>query len=265
VTLTEIVEQISQRDAVRLPLLERKRIEDEVADWLADNDLTADCEETFVAEGIRINDLEEIKRSVSEEAFGPFVNWLSSRLQTERAVEEIETSSRRISELVSSVKSYTRMDQAQAMDSVCINEGIGNTITMLEYKARRQGIKIHAELENGLPEIIGFPGELNQVWTNIIDNAIDAMKDGGELVVKTSSSPDQVTFTATDSGPGIPAENLERIFDPFFTTKDVGEGTGIGLDLVRKVVQQHLGKIDVKSRPGLTEFKVSFPPVTVKS
>jgi signal transduction histidine kinase len=130
---------------------------------------------------------------------------------------------------------------------------------MLEYKARRQNITIIADLENHLPEIIGFPGELNQVWTNIIDNAIDAMKDGGELTVKTYSTPGLVFFTATDTGPGIPPENLERIFDPFFTTKDVGEGTGVGLDLVQKVVQQHRGKITVNSRPGHTEFKVSFP------
>ncbi len=151
------------------------------------------------------------------------------------------------------------MDQAQAMDAVCINDGIGNTITMLEYKARRQGIAIHSELENDLPLITGFPGELNQVWTNIIDNAIDAMKNGGELTVKTLSTPEQVIFNVIDNGPGIAPENLERIFDPFFTTKDVGEGTGVGLDLVQKVVHHHHGKIEVNSRPGRTEFRISFP------
>ena len=155
------------------------------------------------------------------------------------------------------------MDQAEAMDLVCINEGIGNTITMLEYKARRQGIIIHADLENDLPLIIGFPGELNQVWTNIIDNAIDAMKDGGELTVKTASTPEEVVFNVIDNGPGIAPENLERIFDPFFTTKDVGEGTGVGLDLVQKVVKHHRGKIEVNSHPGRTEFRISFPKAAI--
>ncbi len=258
-SLGTIIEKTSNNGSVRLPLLERKRRENEISDWLADNKLATDYEETFADSGITVQDLERLKQSVSENAFHPFIHWLAARLQTEKAVSEIAESSRRISELVQSVKSYTRMDQAQAMDAVCINDGIHNTITMLEYKARRQSITVHTELENDLPLILGFPGELNQVWTNLIDNAIDAMKDGGELIVKTLSTPEQVTFNVIDNGPGIAPENLERIFDPFFTTKDVGEGTGVGLDLVQKVVQMHKGKIDVNSQPGRTEFKISFP------
>jgi signal transduction histidine kinase len=259
-SLGQVIEKASKNSSVRLPLLERKRREGEISDWLADNKISTDCEETFADSGITVEDLEHLKRSISDNVFRPFINWLAARLQTEKAVYEIAASSRRISELVQSVKSYTRMDQAQAMDAVCINDGISNTITMLEYKARRQSIAIHAELENDLPLILGFPGELNQVWTNLIDNALDAMKDsGGELTVKTRSTPEQVIFNVIDNGPGIAPENLERIFDPFFTTKDVGEGTGVGLDLVQKVVQMHKGKIEVNSRPGRTEFRVFFP------
>jgi signal transduction histidine kinase len=258
-SLGQVIEKATNNGSVRLPLLERKRREAEISQWLANNNVATDCEETFADSGITTQDLEHLKRSISDNAFHPFINWLAARLQTEKAVYEIAESSRRISELVQSVKSYTRMDQAQAMDSVCINDGIRNTITMLEYKARRQRININADLENDLPLILGFPGELNQVWTNLIDNALDAMKDGGELTIKTTTAQNQVVFTVVDNGPGIAPENLERIFDPFFTTKDVGEGTGVGLDLVRKVVQLHHGKIDVNSRPGRTEFKVSFP------
>ncbi len=258
-SLVTLVNKALGHGFVRLSLLDRKRIENELSDWLAENNITGDCEETFADAGITISDLDEFKQAISEQAFVPFLNWLASRLQTEKSIEEIGASARRISELVQSVKSYTRMDQAQAMESVCINDGVRNTITMLEYKARRQSITINVDLEKDLPLILGFPGELNQVWTNLIDNAIDAMKDGGELTVKTSSTPDHVVFHAVDSGLGIAPENLERIFDPFFTTKDVGEGTGVGLDLVQKVVKSHHGKIDVNSRPGRTEFKVSFP------
>jgi signal transduction histidine kinase len=262
-SLGQIIDKASKNGLVRLPLLERKRREGEISDWLAENKVATDCEETFADSGITIEDLETLKHSISESAFHPFINWLSARLQTEKTVHEIAESSRRISELVQSVKSYTRMDQAQAMDSVCINDGIRNTITMLEYKARRKGITINVDLETDLPLILGFPGELNQVWTNLIDNAIDAMNDGGELIIQTSTAQQhQVAFSVIDNGPGIAPENLERIFDPFFTTKDVGEGTGVGLDLVRKVVQQHQGKIDVNSRPGRTEFKISFPIVS---
>ena len=257
--LVELVQKALHNGVKRLPLLERKRREQELSDWLTDNNVLSDCEETFADAGVTTTDLDEFKRSISERAFVPFMNWFAARLQTEKSVDEIAASARRISELVQSVKSYTRMDQAQAMDSVCINDGIRNTVTMLEYKARRNSVVLHEELAENLPLVLGFPGELNQVWTNLIDNALDAMNGGGELTVKTSSTSDHVIFTAIDSGPGIDPENLERIFDPFFTTKDVGEGTGVGLDLVRKVVQQHHGKIDVNSRPGRTEFRVSFP------
>lgn len=246
----------------RLSLLERKKREQELSAWLEQNGLTIDCEETFVSAGMTTEDLEGLRGSISEVSFQPFIVWLAERLQTENIIAEIAESSRRISELVQSVKSYTRMDQAQAMDAVCINEGIANTIRMLEYKSRRQAIDVHIDLAEDLPNILGFPGELNQIWTNIIDNAIDAMKTGGSLTVRTSSTAEQVLFTAIDTGPGIPPENLERIFDPFFTTKDVGEGTGVGLDLVQKVVALHKGKIDVASKPRHTEFRVFFPRIT---
>ncbi len=262
-SLVGVVQKALHNGFERIPLLERKRRENELSDWLGNNNVETDCEVTFADSGISTDDLERLKQSVSENVFHPFINWLAARLQTEKAIDEIAASSRRISELVQSVKSYTRMDQAQAMDSVCINEGIRNTITMLEYKARRHSVVINADLESDLSYILGFPGELNQIWTNIIDNAIDAMKDGGELTVKTLSMPDHVVFNVIDNGPGIAPENLERIFDPFFTTKDVGEGTGVGLDLVQKVVQQHHGKIEVNSRPGRTEFSIAFPIVSI--
>jgi len=260
--LTKILEKPLEFGTSKLPLLERKRLEDALSDWLEENSIASDCSEVFLGAGITIGDLDAIKKALSSSSFLSFLNWLAMRLQTEKAVSEIGTSAKRISELVQSVKSYTRMDQAQAMQAVDINEGIRNTLTMLEHKSRRQSIAIHDDLSNDLPLINGFPGELNQVWTNLIDNALDAMKDGGELTVKTSSLQDQIVFQVIDSGPGIAPENLERIFDPFFTTKDVGEGTGVGLDLVQKVVKSHRGTIEVISRPGHTEFSVSFPRMT---
>jgi len=231
---------------------------------LGDNTLDTDGAETFADHGITTGDLERIQKTVSTTAFQPLLTWLANTLEAENAVYEIETAAKRISELVQSVKSYTRMDQVQDMQEVQINEGIVNTMTMLDHKARHNNVAVHEELQNDLPPIIGFPGELNQVWTNIIDNALDAMKDGGELVVRTYSGSDNVVFSATDTGPGIPNENIERIFDPFFTTKDVGEGTGVGLDLVQKVVSIHNGKIDVTSQPGRTEFLVTFPRIASK-
>jgi signal transduction histidine kinase len=245
----------------RRPLLERKKLEDELTDWLEEKKVVDDCAETFANFDLTAQDLEKIRKTVSPSAFQPLLAWLANSLEAESAVYEIETAAKRISDLVQSVKSYTRMDQIADMQELCINDGIANTITMLDHKVRQNNVVLHEELAEGLPLILGFPGELNQVWTNIIDNALDAMKNGGELEVTTKSEPGEVIFSVTDNGPGIPPENLERIFDPFFTTKDVGEGTGVGLDLVQKVVQIHKGKISVNSRPGNTEFKIVFPQV----
>ena len=261
----ELIPILSKDTSVtRLSLLERKRLEGEICDWLEDRKLPSDNADTLLAFGLKTADLDRLQKIVPEESFTPFLNWLSLHLRVERSVEEIGISARRISDLVQSVKSYTRMDQIQDMQELCINDGIGNTLTMLEHKFRKNSVTLHQELAAGLPLIMGFPGELNQVWTNIIDNALDAMKSGGELTIRTFENGGQVVFDAVDNGPGIPAENLERIFDPFFTTKDVGEGTGVGLDVVQKVVTSHKGKIDVNSKPGRTEFLISFPKVGVK-
>jgi signal transduction histidine kinase len=257
--LDPILEKAEKKSPERKSLLERKRLEDEVTSWLEDNNILADYAETFTDFDITPQDLDGMKRAVSERAFRPLIDWLAERLQAEKAVHEIGTAAKRISELVQSVKSYTRMDQVQDMQEVQINEGIRNTITMLQYKARKNSVEVKDDLANDLPLISGFPGELNQIWTNIIDNAIDAMKSGGELDIKTFALDGKVVFNAIDNGPGIAPENLERIFDPFFTTKDIGEGTGVGLDVVQKVIQLHKGTIDVNSRPGRTEFLVSFP------
>ncbi len=260
--LTGIFLEIQSRPSNRLSLLDRKREEEQVMDWLEAHGINGDCAETFVGFRYSTTDLDRIKEIFSEPAFPPFIDWLSRTLSAEQAVEEIGTASRRISELVQSVKSYTRMDQVQDMQELCINDGIHNTVTMLQHKFRKNNVELQEELAAGLPMILGFPGELNQVWTNIIDNALDAMKEnGGTLTVRTYPRDDAVVFSAADTGPGIAPEYLERIFDPFFTTKDVGEGTGVGLDVVQKVVTLHRGKIDVSSKPGSTEFRISFPRV----
>lgn len=264
-SVTHILTEAQSQSTKRIPLLERKRQEDSIADWLQDRNILTDCSETFVSFGFTTADLDQIENCISKSALFPFTKWLAGELQAQNAVDEIATSSRRISELVQSVKSYTRMDQVQDMQEMCINDGIHNTITMLQYKMRKNSIELHEDLAEGLPLILGFPGELNQVWTNIIDNALDAMKDGGELTVRTINEPPNVIFNVIDTGPGISPENLERIFDPFFTTKDVGEGTGVGLDVVQKVVTLHHGKIDVTSKPGRTEFRIAFPRIASSS
>src|SRR6266436_1626655 len=170
---------------------------------------------------------------------------------------EIESSTSRISDLVRAIKEYTYMDQTQAQ-SVDIVKGLENTLTILNHKLKR-GITVHREY-NKIPLLVNsFGSELNQVWTNIIDNAIDAMGGKGELRIRTYRDDTCVAVEIADNGPGISPEIVSHIFEPFFTTKGVGEGTGLGLDTVQRIVKKHRGSINVTSKPGNTCFQVLLP------
>ena len=170
---------------------------------------------------------------------------------------EIEEATRRISTLVSAAKNYSHMDRA-GHEWVDIHEGLKSTLTIMTHRLR--GITVVKELDRTLPKILAYPGELNQVWTNIIDNAAAAMDGSGTLTVRTSRDGDQVLVEICDTGPGIPPELQRRIFEPFFTTKGVGEGTGLGLDISWKiVVNRHGGDLRVVSSPGDTRFEVRLP------
>jgi signal transduction histidine kinase len=176
---------------------------------------------------------------------------------------EIEEASRRISDLVQAVKSYSYMDQTP-LSEVDVENGIDVTLRMFQHQLKH-GIEVRRQFAKDIPKIPANGGELNQIWTNLIDNAIGAMKSqsNGEkiLTVRTALEPEGVLVEFTDNGPGIPAEIRGRIFEPFFTTKPVGEGTGLGLDIVQRIVRQHQGTIRVESQPGRTAFQVRLPLV----
>ena len=243
-------------------LMERTEREDELTDWLDDNGY-GDCyalSETLAEYGFCASDLQHIRESLSQEAFPPVVEWIDNVLTTEKMVGEIKEASNRISKLVNSVKSYSHMDRAADMEPTNVHEGIHNTLTILNHKFKKNKVEIVEKLDNDLPRISAIPGELNQVWTNIMDNALDAMEhEGGTLSIETVRHGDNVNVSITDSGPGIPEEIKDRIFEPFFTTKDVGKGTGLGLETVQKIVQKHNGSIKLESEPGKTKFEFCFP------
>jgi signal transduction histidine kinase len=180
---------------------------------------------------------------------------------TEKMVIDIEEASRRIAELVGSVKNFTHMDQGHGKQYADIHNGIRNTLTMLQYKVKKANVTVEQNFDTTLPAVNAMIGELNQVWTNLIDNALDAMETNGKgiLEIKTVRDKDCVQVAVIDNGPGIPEDIKSRIFDPFFTTKEVGKGTGLGLDVVIRIVKQHQGTIKVNSVPGHTEFVVEFP------
>jgi signal transduction histidine kinase len=163
-----------------------------------------------------------------------------------------------MSGLVKAVKSYSFMDQAP-LQNVDVREGLESTLTMLGHKIRENKITLTRDFDAKLPVICAYGSELNQVWTNLIDNAVDAMSDGGRLKISTKLEPTGVLVEIRDNGPGIPADVQTHIFEPFYTTKPVGEGTGLGLDAVSRIVRKHRGNIRFQSKPGDTCFQVRLP------
>jgi signal transduction histidine kinase len=189
------------------------------------------------------------------------LRYLAADHALRRLSSEIETAASRINTLVSAVKGFTYMDQAVVPKPVNIGQGLSDTLIVLRSKARAKSVELRLDLQPDLPQVQGFGGELNQVWANLIDNAIDAVARNGHVVVSAASHRQSVVVRVVDDGPGIPDQIRDRIFDPFFTTKGVGEGTGLGLEIARRLVQRHAGEVAVSSGPGGTEFRVTLPLV----
>lgn len=254
---------LSKSDKPVLSMMERSSLEDDLMDWLEENKVVAaaDTAENLVDFGFGISEMDGIKSRIPAEAIPGVLSWINNNLVTGKIVADIQEASGRISDLVGAVKSFTHMDQGHGKQYADIHTGIRNTLKMLQYKIRNGDVKIIENFDTGLPEVNAFIGELNQVWTNLIDNALDAMEPNakGELTITTGRAKACVRITISDNGPGIPEEVKSRIFDPFFTTKQIGKGTGLGLDMVFRIVKQHKGAIKVQSKPGQTDFIVEFP------
>ena len=231
----------------------------ELETFLADRGV-ADAGElasALVAGGWDRDHLERIEAEFPGEALGRVVAWVAAGSAVNVLVDEVATGARRISEIVKAVKEYSFMDQApvQRMD---VRAGIENTLVILRAKLKA-GITVTRDFQPDLPQIDAFGSELNQVWTNILDNAIDAMGGKGEIRIRAFQRDADVVVEICDNGPGMPPEVRERIFEPFYTTKPVGSGTGLGLHISHNVVARHRGRINVRSRPGETCFEVCLP------
>jgi len=195
---------------------------------------------------------------VDSEALDGAVRWLNYTVETELLMNEIEDSTTRISTLVGAARQYSQLDRAP-FRVVDVHELLDSTLVMLAGKIG-DGIRVVKDYDRGLPPIPVYAAELNQVWTNLIDNAVYAMGGTGTLTVRTARDGDRVLVEIGDTGPGVPADIRDRIFEPFFTTKEVGEGTGLGLDISwRIVVNKHHGDLRVESEPGNTRFQVCLP------
>jgi signal transduction histidine kinase len=245
---------------IKLTTLRKMEIEDELAEWLEKNGI-ADREvaETFSELGFSIPELENILINTGPRSFILTLPWLENLLSSFKIIKDLDDASGHISNLVGSIKSHVHMDRTNDLQLTNIHRDIENTLTLLGFKLREKNIEVKKKFCDDMPAIPAYVGELNQVWTNLIDNAIFALGKNGVLTIETTCDNKNINVCIIDNGAGIPKEIISRIFDPFFTTKKVGEGTGIGLDIVNRIVKRHKGEIKVKSEPGRTEFSVCIP------
>ncbi len=257
--LDELAKRRAQQPA-EMNALTRSDREAALEGWLQARDVVTDGDliPALVSFGYDEADLAELAEVFERPQFAVIVDWLSFKFSIYSLVREISLSTGRIVELVKALKSYTYMDQAP-VQSVDIREGLDNTLIILHNKLKR-GVTVVRKYADDLPVIQAYAGELNQVWTNIIDNAIDAMHGDGTLTIRARREEPWIVVEIEDSGPGIPPDNLSKIFDPFFTTKPPGRGTGLGLSISRNlIVQKHRGQMSVKSEPGSTCFSIRLP------
>ncbi|MFH9863211.1 ATP-binding protein [Streptomyces sp. NPDC017202] len=263
--LIEIQERTAERVAKApvLSPLEASDREDELTDWLDDHGIPEGWRiaPTFVQAGLDVDWLEQVAAAVAADILPNAIGWLNYTVETELLMDEIDDSTNRISHLVDAAKQYSQLDRAPYR-VVDVHELLDSTLLMLSGKIG-QSIEVVKDYDRGVPDVPAYPAELNQVWTNLVDNAVFAINSvGGEgtLTVRTAREGDRLLVEFGDTGPGIPADVRSRIFDPFFTTKPVGEGTGLGLDISwRIVVNKHHGSLQVESAPGDTRFQVLLP------
>jgi signal transduction histidine kinase len=260
----KLFEILGRKDKPKLTLVQKTELEDELHDWLDEKNVANGDEiaENFLEYGFTCDDMEYFHDHTPDEYLSPILNWINTNLVTERMVQDIQEASQRIFRLIQSVKNFTHMDQGKGKELVDIHTGIANTLTMMQYKIKKANVEIVEEYDTALPKVMALVGELNQVWTNLIDNAVDAMEENGKgkLIIRTERDHQYARISIIDNGPGIPENILTSIFDPFFTTKGIGKGTGLGLDVVMRIIQgQHHGTVKVNSVPGCTEFIVCLP------
>ena len=250
---------VAERPHGVLSPIEEAEREEAIAGWLADHGLDAGIAEALTDTAATLDALDRLAAAVDGPALNAVLRWAAAGCSIRALASEIQDAGVRIAGLVSAIKGFTHMDQAPVAEPVDLLQGLSNTVAVLRSKARTKSVAVAVHVEDGLPPIRGFAGELNQIWANLIDNALDAVPDSGRIEVLANRERQSVVVRIVDNGSGIPAQIRERIFEPFFTTKPVGLGTGLGLDIVRRLVHHNDGEIAVESEPGRTEFRVVLP------
>jgi signal transduction histidine kinase len=240
------------------PIQQAER-EEALADWLDDHGIDTAIAAPLADTAVTTEALDRMAAVVTGATLDAVLRWQAAVRSAREITTEIQEAAKRVSGIVTAIKGFTHMDQAVVAEPVDLQSSLGNTVAVLRSKARTKSVSVEIRLEPGLPPVRGFAGELNQIWANLLDNALDAAPESGQVEVITACERDRVLVSIVDNGPGIPQDVTKRIFEPFFTTKPVGKGTGLGLDIVRRLAMHNEAEIEVRSVPGRTEFRVSLP------
>jgi signal transduction histidine kinase len=243
------------------PLDRSDRVE-EIAEWIDAHGGEIDQATALAETAMTVAGLEKLASVFDGESLRDALRWLAATAAITSIATELQDSTKRISDLVASVKGYTHMGQAAVAEPVNVARGLADTSRLMSSKLRDKNVSLRLEIPTDLPPARAFGSELNQIWMNLLENALDAVDYGGEITVTAQQDFDTITVRVIDNGHGIPEDIKGRIFDPFFTTKAVGAGTGMGLDIVRRLVFNQKGDIDVESEPGRTVFRVVIPVAT---
>jgi signal transduction histidine kinase len=260
----EAIERVRTRCATTEPRhsrspVERADREDEIAEWLRRHGLDGHLAESLADSVVTVEAFDQLADELDGARLDVALRWVAAICGARRIADEIETAASRIHQLVGAVRGFTYLDQGAAPKPVDVGKGLSDTLVVLRSKARVKSASVHLEVAPGIPLIDGYGGELNQVWANLIDNALDAVPVSGRVNVSAHREGGFVVVRIIDNGPGLSEAVQRRAFEPFFTTKPVGVGTGLGLDIARRIVDRHGGQIEFETRPGRTEFRVLLP------
>jgi len=250
---------MAKPDAKARSPLEQADREEALEAWLASQGLDTACAAMLADTEVTLEALNLLVSTVERPTRDAVIRWVASCCAARSLTSKIQDGSMRISSLVTAVKGFTHMDQANISEPVQLGPGLTNTVTVLNSKACEKLVVVTLRLEPELPKVCGFAGELNQIWGILLDNALDAAAHGGRVEVLASRENHNVVVRIIDDGSGIPEEIRSRVFDPFFTTKPMGHATGLGLDIARRLVRHNEATIDFESRPGRTQFRVTMP------
>jgi len=246
----------------RLSPVERADREDRLMSWMDDHGVDPERAYALVEHGLTIGDLDAAATALDVAQLSVALRYVAADASVRGLSGDIVSAAEHVHSLVAAVKKHTHMDRGPALERIVLGDHLADTVTLMTSKASLRGVSLDLSIEADVPAVAGFVADLNQAWMHLVDNAIDAATTSVRISVEASRDGDGVVVRVVDDGPGIPDTDRERVFEPFFTTKDVGEGRGLGLDVVRTVVRGHKGAVDLSSEPGCTEFRVTLPAET---